>query len=179
MCLNTRQPTVSLMRKIRFFLHNRICHLVLRVVKIIRKLYYCDVLGVLETSFGLLIRFITTSLVVTTITIVLLQCALFTSVLILYLGWSSDCWLLGCCSNLLLWSHDVASLIDSFDLPFFLVCSFDLLLMLHLWSVPLLSLILRLLICSWRCLSDRLLWSAPDVASLIGSFIEKLVLHSD
>jgi hypothetical protein len=30
----------------------------------------------------------------------LLQCALFTSVLILYLGWSSDYWLLGCCYNL-------------------------------------------------------------------------------
>jgi hypothetical protein len=75
----------------------------------------------------------------------LLQCALLTSVLILYLGWSSDCWLLGCCSNL----------------------------------TP--------LICPWRCVCDRLLWSAltlrlwsvplicSGVASLIGSF--DLLLH--
>jgi hypothetical protein len=56
------------------------------------------------------------------------QCALFTSVLILYLGWSSDCWLLGGCSNLFLWSPpDIASLIRSYDLP----------LTLHLWPVPL------------------------------------------
>jgi hypothetical protein len=76
----------------------------------------CDVLGVLETPFGLFLRFIYdfTSRHYN----FFLQCALFTSVLILYLGWSSDCWLLGCCSNLTpLISSDTASLIDSFDLP--------------------------------------------------------------
>jgi hypothetical protein len=78
-------------------------------------LLYCDVFTVLEKPFGLLLRLFTTSLVVTTI---LVQCALFTSVLIFHLGWPSDCWLLGCSSDLTpLISSDVASLIGSFDLP--------------------------------------------------------------
>jgi hypothetical protein len=48
----------------------------------------------------------------------------------------------------LLWSPpDVASLIGSFDLP----------LTFRLWSVP--------LIYSWRCVSDRLLWSALTLVS--------------
>jgi hypothetical protein len=123
---------------------------------------YCDVLGylitsehqnvtcsVLETPFGLLLCFIYdfTSRHYN----YFLQCALFTSVLLPYLGWSSDCWLLGCCSNLTpLICSDVTSLIGSFDLL-------------------------------WRWVSDQLLrsaltlrlWSAPlissDVAFLIGS----------
>jgi hypothetical protein len=88
-----------------------------------------------------------------------------------------------------------------------LICSFDLLLTLRLWSVSLVSswrcvsdrflrsppdvasligsfdllLTLRLwsvsLICSWRCVSDRFLWSPPDVASLIASFDLLLTLR--
>jgi hypothetical protein len=118
---------------------------------------------VLETPFGLLLRFIYdfTSRHYN----YLYNVTLFTSLLILYLGWSSDCWLLGCCSNLtplisswhfisdrLLWSaltlrlwaaplicSDVASLIGSLicsDVSS-LIGSFDQLLTLRLWSTPL------------------------------------------
>jgi hypothetical protein len=58
-----------------------------------------------------------------------LQCALFTSVLTLYLGWSSDCWLLGCCSDTLT---------------------------LRLWEIPLISsdrVLWSPLICAWYCVS--------------------------
>jgi hypothetical protein len=111
-----------------------------------------------------------------------LQCALFTSALILYLGWSSDCWLLGCCStrnplisswrcgsDRLLWSaplifSDFASLIGSFDL----------LLTLRLWSLLWFPLTLRLWSAPFDLPLTLHLWSAPlissEVASLIGSF---------
>jgi hypothetical protein len=86
---------------------------------------------VLETPFGLLLWFIYN--LTSRHYNYFLQCSLFTSVLILYLGWSSDCWHLGCYPNLtplicvsdrflwsaaltlrLRWSPDVASLIGSF-----------------------------------------------------------------
>jgi hypothetical protein len=101
---------------------------------------------VLETPFGLLIRFIMTSLVVTTITFYNVRSSLPCWPLSWLVLWLLASWLL-------LWSSDVASLSGSFDLlwsgP---LISFDLLLTLRLWSVP--------LICFWRCVSDRLLWSA-------------------
>jgi hypothetical protein len=72
-----------------------------------------------------------------------LQCAVITSVLILYLGWSSDCWLLGCCSNLTpLIPSDVAPLIGSFDLLSICVSGrllWSAALKLRLWAAPLIS----------------------------------------
>jgi hypothetical protein len=132
---------------------------------------YCDVLGAQDTPFRFLLRFIYdfTSRHYN----YLLQCALFTSVSSLYLSWSSDCRLLGCCSDRLLWSApDVASLIGPFDLPLTLRLRAGPLIgssVMRLWSAP--------LSCPWRFVSDRLLWSAPDVLSLIGSFDLPLTLR--
>jgi hypothetical protein len=106
-----------------------------------------------------------------------LRCALFTSVLILCLSWSSDCWLLGCCSNLVpLICSDVASLISSFDLLLTsclwsvpLISSFDLYSDLRFWSLLWSALLISALICvsdrSFDLLLTLRLWSVPLICS--------------
>jgi hypothetical protein len=106
----------------------------------------CDVLGYWRHRSGLLLPLFTTSLVVTTITFYNVRSSL-------------PCWFFIL----------VGPLIAGF-LVAALICPFHLLLTLRLWSVPLICSDLLLLSALLICVSGRFLWSAPDVASPIGSF---------